>query len=109
MKFKNDRARRAFLDDYRNTMNGWQMWKVDPEIERRMWKLDIIDDISIIVEEERMTFAYPEHHEEWVIRQWYITDRRFAEYQCGDGTPHFSDYKVSKTQVLEYIKEVEKR
>lgn len=84
------------------------MWKVDTDLERRLWRLDLTDDIAFVVEEEMQTFAFPEHHEEWRVRQWYITDRKFAEYQCGDREPHFSDYKVSKSQALEYLKGWEK-
>lgn len=108
MKFKNDKERKAFLDDYRNRLNGWFNWKSDIDLERRWWRLELTDDIAFVVEEEHQTFAFPEHHDAWTARQWYITDQKIAEYACGDRKPHFGDYKASKSQALQYLKACEK-
>ena len=107
-KFRNDSERKAFLNDYTNRANGWQLWRTETIIERRWWRFDLTDDISIIVEEELKTFAYPERTEKWTPIQWYITDQKIAEYQCGDRTPHFGDYRSSKTVALAYLKACEK-
>lgn len=32
--FKNDKERIAFLEDYRNTRNGWKLWKCDEDLSR---------------------------------------------------------------------------
>ena len=106
--FKNDKERKAFLDDYRNTKNGWYLWTYDNALERRWWRIDLKDDISFVVEEEKMYFAFPKRHDEWTPKQWYITDQRIAQYACGDERPHFGNYRTSKSQALEYLKKIEK-
>lgn len=107
-KFRNDKERKAFLDDFHNTDNGWIIWKFDTELERQWWRLELTNTIAIVVEEERRTYKYPEYREVWTPIQWFITDQKIAEYQCGDEVPHFGDYRTSKGRALEYIKAAEK-
>ena len=107
-KFKNDRERKSFLDNYRSTDAGWILWKDDQDLERRWWRLQLTDSVAFIVEEEHLTYAYPERHDSWTARHWYITDRKVAEYTCGNRDPHFGDYRASKSEVLAFLKEVEK-
>jgi hypothetical protein len=106
--FKNDKERKAFLEDYRNAANGWYLWTYDNALERRWWRLDMTEGISFIVEEDNLFFAYPKRHDEWTPQQWYITDQRIAQYACGDEKPHFGNYRASKSQAMEYLKKIEK-
>lgn len=52
--FKNDRERKAFLDDYRNGKNGWYLWTYENALERRWWRNDMTEGISFIVEEDNL-------------------------------------------------------
>lgn len=99
-KFKNDIERKQFLDDYRNEQSGWFLWKNDDDLERRWWRYDLPDGTSLIVEEEKETFHWPNKHIKWEARCWYV-----AEWK---NVP-FSDYRASKTQALAKIKEIGKR
>ena len=99
MNFKNDKERLAFLDDYRNTSAGWYLWYAIEEIQRRWWKFDF-DNFSIIVEEQKRTYNWPEHHEAWTVVHWYITD--------GNDNP-FGDYVASRTMALARLKELNRK
>lgn len=99
-KFKNDIERKQFLDDYRNEQNGWFLWKNDDDLERRWWRYDLPDGTSLIVEEEKETFHWPNKHIKWEARCWYVA--------LWKNVP-FSDYRASKTQALAKIKEIGKR
>ena len=94
-RFKNDKERKAFLDNYRNIDNGWYLWKEDEDIDRRMWRNDLIG-FAFIVEEQLFTLNWPEPHEAWGVLHWYIN--------TFDSKP-FADYQASKTQVMEKLKE----
>ena len=99
-KFKNDIERKQFLDDYRNGQNGWYIWKNDDDLKRRWWRCDLPDGTSLIVEEEKVTFHWPNKHIEWRDRFWYVTEWKNVP---------FSDYRANKTQALAKIKEIGKR
>lgn len=107
-KFKNDKERKAFLEDYRNEENGWYLWTYDNAIERRWWRNDVAPGFSFIVEEEMIWISFPKRHDKWIVRQWFITDQQVAEYACGNKKPHFGNYRARKTQALEYLKKAEK-
>lgn len=94
-RFKNEKERKAFLADYRNLDNGWQLWKEDTDIDRRMWRNDLLE-FAFVVEEQLITYSWPEEHEEWAVLHWYVV--------TGSEKP-FADYQASKTQVLEKLKE----
>lgn len=106
MKFKNDKERIAFLEDYRNDRkydgwNGWYLWKYDEDLQRTWWRLDLPDRSSLVVEEQKRTFSWPNVHTDWAVIHWYIvTD--------WNGSACFGDYVASRTQALTKIKEVEK-
>lgn len=98
MKFRNDKERIAFLEDYRNDENGWYLWQEYAEIGRKMWRRDIDDgNTSVIVEERLQTISWPRPEEKWIVHKWYlVTDV---------GRP-FEDNVASRTVVLDYIRQL---
>ena len=101
LELKNDKQRLAFLDDYTNKENGWSLWKYDEDLQRRWWRYDL-SDCALIVEEDRMTFKYPNMHVDWYVRNWFIiTDWSFREKT-------FRDQVASRTLALAEIKRVQK-
>lgn len=106
-KFKNDKERLAFLEDYRNDRkydgwNGWYLWKHDEDLQRTWWRLDLPDGSSLVVEEQKRTFSWPNVHTDWAVIHWYIvTD--------WNGFAYFGDYVASRSLALKKIKEIEKR
>jgi len=105
LNFKNDKERIAFLDDYRNTENGWYLWKEDDDRQIALWRFDLPGDISggaIIVEEELRTYEWPERHRTWSIRRWYI----ITDWSCEKQT--FGDQASSRTMALNLIKDIQR-
>ena len=101
MQLRNDKERRAFLDDYRNEHNGWKLWKSDEEMERRLWRNDM-QDVTLVVEEERRTFLYPAKHSDWIVMHYYAAG---AVIPAGARWKHhFGDYQISKTAVMGILK-----
>ena len=101
MKFKNDKERIAFLEDYRNEENGWYLFKEIEDMQRRWWRFDL-PDCALIVEEDRMTFEWPERHVGWYIRNWFIIkDWTFSEET-------FRDQVASRSMAMRELKRVEK-
>lgn len=99
MKFKNDKERVCFLEDYRNKKNGWILWNSDMEdLGIRWWRYDF-PDCTFVVEEWLQTFHYPKTHKEWYARQRYITR---------DDWPLLADQQASRTQQLTELKRIEK-
>lgn len=100
-KFRNDKERIAFLEDYTNTKNGWKLDKEDTGKSRRWWRLDLPDGTVLIVEEELRTFIWPIKHTEWNVLTWFII-KDWDDGRC------FGDRRGSRTQALAILKEVEK-
>lgn len=98
MRFKNDRERGAFLDDYRNERNEWYLWKEDDDIGRRMWRRDLAD-CHLIVEEQLITYRWPKEHVTWSVMHWYIVE---------DWSIPFADSRGSRTSALQKLKEYAK-
>lgn len=71
MKLKNDRERIAFLEDYRNEQHGWHLWKSDDDLQMKIWRLDLPHS-SIIVEEWLHVYEWPQRHQKWDPRCWYV-------------------------------------
>ena len=94
MRFRNDKERGAFLEDYRNEKNGWYLWKEDDEINRKMWRRDL-PDCALIVEEQQVTYRWPDKHVAWAAAHWYL---------ISDWHIPFADGQVSRSQALEKIK-----
>lgn len=94
MKFKNDKERLAFLDDYRNEQNGWYLWKEDYDLERQWWRFDL-PDCALIVEEQLITYHYPNTHVAHSIIHWYIIK---------DWKRLFADQVASRTLALQEVK-----
>lgn len=101
MKFKNDKQRIAFLEDYWNKSNGWYIWKDYADIQRRFWRYDL-PDCALIVEEDRRTFTWPEKHIEWSICNWFI----ITDWTLSEKT--FRDQQASRSMALRELKRVEK-
>lgn len=93
MKLKNDKERLAFLDA-RIRATGWYLWKEDPDLQREWHRFDLPEG-SIIVEEQRITYQYPEPHVDTSILHWYI---------IRDWNGLFADQVASRTQALQLIK-----
>ncbi len=98
-KFKNDKERIAFLEDYRNVDNGWKLWKGDMDLCRRWWRLEL-PGWSFVVEEQERTYSWPKKHKTWSVMHWYILP------ETADAP--FGDYVGSRTNALVKIKEIEK-
>lgn len=98
MRFKNDKERGAFLDDYRNEKNGWYLWKDDYGINRKMWRRDLAD-CSLVVEEQLITYRWPQEHVTWAVMHWYIVE---------DWNIPFADSQGSRTEALQKLKEYAK-
>ena len=98
-KYKNDKERIAFLEDYRNEENGWYLWKEDQDLQRRWWRYDMPEG-SLIVEEEERTFTWPKPHRTWSVLKWFIVND-------WKDTP-IGDQSGSRSQALMKIKEIEK-
>ena len=94
-RFKNEKERKAFLDDYRNINNGWHLWKEDADIDRKMWRNDFLD-FALVAEEQLITRTWPEQKEVWEVWHWYIVETEEKP---------FADYRASKTQALNRLKE----
>lgn len=93
MKLKNDKERLAFLDA-RTRATGWYLWKYDDELQREWWRFDL-PDAAIIVEEQEITYLYPEDHIGKSILHWYI---------IRDWNSLFADQVASRTLALQEIK-----
>ena len=99
LKFKNDKERIAFLEDYRNEDHGWYLWKDDDDLQRKWWRFDL-EDCALIVEERLQTLQWPDEHLSWLVSRWYIIT---------DWHKPFSDGAASKTQALAKLNEVTRK
>ena len=100
-KFKNDKERIAFLEDYRNEQNGWTLWKSDDVLQRRWWRYGLPDGSSFVVEEQLLTFNWPDTHTAWSTIHWYIMPDWTEAFVFGDCV-------ASRSLALKKIKELEK-
>ena len=98
---KNDKERVAFLEDYRNTENGWYLWEDWFGMTRRFWRYDL-PDCALIVEEDDQTFNWPEKQVKPRVVNWFI----IRDWTFMSGT--FRDQQASKTLALAEIKRVQK-
>lgn len=99
LKFKNDKERIAFLEDYRNEEHGWYLWKELDDIKRKWWRFDLAH-CAFIVEEQLRTFMWPDEHTDWHVVHWYIVT---------DWHTPLADNVASRTMALTVLKEEEKR
>lgn len=100
-KFKNDKERIAFLEDYRNRDNGWYLWKHDPMLQRTWWCYDLPDKTMLVVEEQKRTLSWPNIHTAWLVMHWYIVPEL-------ESSPIFGDCVASRSLALAKIKEIER-
>ena len=99
-KFRNDKERIAFLEDYTNRENGWILYRNDIEMSRRCWLLRLPDGAALIVEEELGTFTWPEVHKKWNTLTWFIID------DWKNNNKLYGDCRGSRTQALTKLKEL---
>ena len=102
MKFKNDKERIAFLEDYRNKEKGWYLWKYDKDLQRSWWRCDL-PDCSLIVEENWVTVTWPYRREERRIVNWFI----IRDWTFNQAT--FRDQVASRSMALKEIKRIERQ
>lgn len=98
LKFKNDKERIAFLEDYRNEQNGWYRWKEDSDLDRVWWRYDL-PDCALIVEEQLRTITWPNPHREMTVVHWFIIN---------DWKLPFADGVTSRSMALAELKRCEK-
>ena len=108
-KFKNDKERTDFLDDYRNAENGWILWKEDADLSIRIWRNDLSEDHAYIVEENLVTYGWPQRHQVWAVRDRYIIDWSKTGTDMEKNQKSFRDQRASKTQQLTDLKEFQKK
>ena len=102
IKFKNDKERIAFLEDYRNGNNGWYLWDGNDDVGRRWWRYDLPDCAFIVEEEERTPIEiawWKEEQSPWISIQWFIIK---------DWSKPFGDQHGSRTTALQELKRIEK-
>ena len=97
-ELKNDKLRHAFLDGYRNTENGWYLWKSDNELDQRYWRYDL-PKCAFIVQEQLHTVSWPTTKQIYSVRHWYI---------IRDWQKPFWDQQGSRTLALEALKKAQK-
>ena len=95
LKFKNDKERIAFLEDYRNEANGCFIWKHDDDLQRTWWRFDL-SECALIVEEQLQTFEWLGKHTTWTVMHWYIIT---------DWHGLFADQVASRTLAVAKLKE----
>ena len=98
MKFKNDKERIAFLEDYRNEEHGWYLWREIDAPQKRWWRFDL-GSCALIVEEQPQTFTWPEKHVSWRVACWYI---------ISDWHGFFADQVASRSLALAALKKEER-
>lgn len=103
--FKNDKERLDFIDNYSDMENGWYVWKHDDDMQRTVWRNDLDEDLSFIVEEDLQTFSWPAVHRKWTIRNAYIAIWSLM----GPEGDTFADRRASRTMMLTALKEFQKR
>jgi hypothetical protein len=98
LKFKNDKERIAFLEDYRNEEHGWYLWREIDAPQKRWWRFDL-GSCALIVEEQPQTFTWPEKHVSWRVACWYI---------ISDWHGFFADQVASRSLALAALKKEER-
>lgn len=99
MALRNDKERMAFLDDYANDVNAyWYLAKMLTGYDRRFFAYRGTD-YTVYVEDELQTMTWPKRHEKWISRSFYLVPD-----EPGTRKP-FADYRMSKTMIINWIKE----
>ena len=88
------------MEDYKNTRNGWKLWKCDEDLSRTWWRLDLPDGWAFVVEEEMRTITWPKIHTKWIVKHWYIVPKKL--------TAPFGDFVASRTQALDKLKQLDR-
>lgn len=104
--FRNDDDRRDWIDGYKRGHRDWGIWVEYPLINRRFWRAELCG-CWFIIEERLQTifnpFTEPKYSLGWSTCAGYIVpDANNITWKP------LEDYKASKTQMLNKIKELEK-
>lgn len=91
----NDKERMAFLDNYTHT-GDWYLAEALRTYGRRFWAYPG-DGYTIYVEDELHTAKWPKIEEKWISKSYYLVE--------GEIDNPFADYRVSKTQIVNWVKE----
>lgn len=101
MSLRNDKERTAFLEDYRNTENGWEVWDKSLLGQRFWWAWEFPDrSRTIIVEEKLWDSIWPRKEKKWIPAEWFILQ---------DKEQPLANQHASKTLALEEIKTYTRR
>ena len=95
LSLPNDKERMAFLDNYTDGEN-WYLAKQIGPYNRRFFAYPG-DGYTIYVEDELQTVLYPAKAEKWISKSFFLVE--------GEINKPFADYRVSKTQIINWIKE----
>ena len=107
--FKNDAERIEFLENYRNMDLGWCLWKDDRDRQLRVFRNDITENLCFLVEEQLLTFSWPNRNQKWTVRDRYIVNWAETGDRMERGMQTFGDQRASRTQQLTALKELQKR
>lgn len=105
--FRNDAERQDWINGYTaDDKWPWEIWCEYPLINRRFWKAELCG--VWFIHEERLQTVYNPFMEPHYKKQWTTC----GGYIIPDASVHswnpLEDYKASKTQMLNKIKELEK-
>ena len=99
MSLRNDKERTLFLDDYANINNDhWKLYFEGLFFNRRFFQY-IGSGYCVYIEDELQTHTWPHKHKAYVTKSFYLVPG------VRDPEKPFSDYRMSKTQIINWIKE----
>ena len=96
----NNQKRKEFLEDY----TEWKVWLRVPEVNEKYYAYRLPNGVMISVKETEHTKG----DDWWKTKErggYYVTTEY---YLLEDGWERFADCKKSKTQIVEYLREVTK-
>ena len=96
----NNQKRKEFLEDY----TGWNLWLAVSQVSEKYYSYPLPDGSIIVVKETE----HAKGNDWWKKEErggYYVTTEY---YLLEDGWDRFADCKKSKTQIIEYLREVAK-
>ena len=96
----NNQKRKEFLEDY----TGWNLWLAVSQVSEKYYSYPLPDGSIIVVKETE----HAKGNDWWKKeeRGGYCVTTEY--YLLEDGWDRFADCKKSKTQIIEYLREVAK-
>lgn len=95
LSLPNDKERMAFLDSYQDEAN-WYLAKMLEPYDRRFFAYPG-DGYTIYVEDELQTVSWPKKAEKWISKAYFLVEGAICK--------PFADYRMSKTQIINWVKE----